>query len=126
LDKSTYGTSGKFEVRLENGPWLNALWGVVWAHRDFGEFSNRVLVGNFGCGQIAAYDGFNGKFIGLMKTPSDNVRTIDGPWAIVFGNFRERGALQFTFFHGGNHNAEHDGLFGTLTPVAAELGGDEE
>jgi len=27
--------------------------------RDFGEFSNAILVGNFGSGWIAAFNGFN-------------------------------------------------------------------
>ena len=127
-----YSTRGKLEARLEHGNWLNAPWGVVWAPRDFGEFSNRVLVGNFGSGQIAAYDGFNGKFIGLMKTYTDPVHltgervvTIDGLWAIVFGNSASAGPFNSLFFTAGI-NAEHDGLFGTLTPVAAELDGDEE
>ena len=120
-----YSTSGKLEARLEHGSWLNAPWGVVWAPRDFGEFSNRVLVGNFGSGQIAAYDGFNGKFIGMMKTAGDGVVTIDGLWAIVFGNSASAGPFNSLFFTAGI-NGEHDGLFGTLTPVAAELDGDEE
>ena len=66
-----YTTSGRLESRLEHGPWLNSPWGVVWAPRDFGEFSNRVLVGNFGSGYIAAFDGFSGKFVGMMKTYTD-------------------------------------------------------
>ena len=68
-----YSTSGKLLTRFEHGPWLNSPWGVVWAPRDFGEFSNNILVGNFGSGQIAAYDGFTGKFIGLMKDQNGNV-----------------------------------------------------
>jgi hypothetical protein len=122
-----YSTSGKLEARLEHGSWLNAPWGVVWAPRDFGEFSNRVLVGNFGSGQIAAYDGFDGKFIGLMKRPSGETLAIDGLWAIAFGNSSDGGAGPFnTLFFTAGINSERDGLFGTLTPVAAELDGDEE
>jgi len=127
-----YSTSGRLEARLEHGPWLNAPWGVVWAPRDFGEFSNRLLVGNFGSGQIAAYNGFDGKFIGLMKTYTDPVHltgehilTIDGLWAIVFGNSANAGPFNSLFFTAGI-NGEHDGLFGTLTSVQAEQDGDEE
>ncbi len=54
--------------------------------RDFGEFSNRVLVGNFGNGQIAAFDGFDGRFIGFEKNPDDSVLSIDGLWSLTFGN----------------------------------------
>ena len=31
---------------------------MVWTPRDFGEFSNTILVGNFGSGWIAAFNGF--------------------------------------------------------------------
>jgi uncharacterized protein (TIGR03118 family) len=120
-----YSPAGKLEARLQHGPWLNAPWGVVWAPRDFGEFSNRVLVGNFGSGWIAAYNGFDGKFIGFMKNPDDSRTFIDGLWSLTFGNSASAGPYNSLFFTAGP-NAEQDGLFGTLTPVAAELDGDEE
>jgi uncharacterized protein (TIGR03118 family) len=144
-----YSTSGKLESRLEHGPWLNSPWGVVWTPRDFGEFSNRVLVGNFGSGQIAAYNGFTGKFIGLMKTFADpvaqtgeSVVTIDGLWSLTFGNSAagcpaappassglptcgKAGPYNALFFTAGPDEEMH-GLFGTLTAIAAEQDGDEE
>jgi uncharacterized protein (TIGR03118 family) len=113
----------------------------IWAPRDFGEFSNRVLVGNFGSGQIAAYNGFDGRFIGLVKTYTDpvaltgeHVLSIDGLWSLTFGNSANgvsgasagsAGPYNSLFFTAGiNH--EQDGLFGTLTAVPAEQDGDEE
>jgi uncharacterized protein (TIGR03118 family) len=121
-----YSPAGKLEARLQHGPWLNAPWGVVWAPRDFGEFSNRVLVGNFGSGWIAAYNGFDGKFIGFMKNPDDSRTFIDGLWSLTFGNSASAGPYNSLFFTAGP-NDEQDGLFGTLTPVPAELAdGDEE
>ncbi|HXN96256.1 MAG TPA: TIGR03118 family protein, partial [Candidatus Acidoferrales bacterium] len=56
--------SGKHIGHLEHGDWFNAPWGVVWTTRDFGEFSNAILVGNFRSGWIAAFNGFTHKFIG--------------------------------------------------------------
>jgi uncharacterized protein (TIGR03118 family) len=136
-----YSPSGRLETRLQHGDWLNSPWGVVWTPRDFGEFSNRVLVGNFGSGQIAAYNGFNGRFIGLVKTYTDpvaltgeHVLTIDGLWSLTFGNSAKgisgtgagsAGPYNSLFFSAGI-NQEQDGLFGTLTAVAAEQDGDEE
>ena len=127
-----YTPTGKLERRLEHGPWLNSPWGVVWAPRDFGEFSNRVLVGNFGSGQIAAYDGFSGKFVGLLKTYTDpvnltgeHVLTIEKLWAIAFGNSANAGPYNALFFTAGP-NDESDGIFGALTAVAGEQDGDEE
>ncbi len=136
-----YSPSGRLETRLQHGDWLNSPWGVVWTPRDFGEFSNRVLVGNFGSGEIAAYDGFTGRFVGLVKTYDDpvaltgeHVLTIDGLWSLTFGNSAKgvsgtgsgsAGPYNSLFFSAGiNH--EQDGLFGTLTAVTAEQDGDEE
>ncbi len=121
-----YSTSGKLQTRLQHGPWLNAPWGVVWAPRDFGEFSNRVLIGNFGSGWIAAYNGFDGQFIGFMKNPDDSRVSIDGLWSLTFGNGASAGPYNSLFFSAGPNN-EQDGLFGTLTAIPAELqDGDEE
>jgi uncharacterized protein (TIGR03118 family) len=132
-----YSTSGKLLTRFDHGPWLNSPWAVVWTPRDFGEFSNNILVGNFGSGQIAAYDGFTGKFLGLMKDQTGKVISINSLWALTFGNSAigcpstppagsnlpkcgAAGPYNSLFFTAGI-NDEQDGLFGTLTPVPTEL-----
>ena len=116
--------SGKLISRLEHGDWLNAPWGVVWTPRDFGEFSNSILVGNFRSGWIAAYNGFTGKFIGFLKNDKKSLVTIDGLWSLTFGNDGGAGLANTLYFTAGINN-ENDGLFGTLTPVDG-LDGDEE
>ncbi|PYU23364.1 MAG: TIGR03118 family protein [Acidobacteria bacterium] len=127
-----FSPSGKLLTRFEHGSWLNAPWGVVWTPRDFGEFSNNILVGNFGSGQIAAYNGFTGQFMGLMRDQNDQVLSIDGLWGLAFGNSAAgcpstppmgsnlpkcgaAGPYNNLFFTAGI-NGEADGLFGTLTP----------
>jgi uncharacterized protein (TIGR03118 family) len=127
-----FSPSGKLLTRFEHGSWLNSPWGIVWTPRDFGEFSNDILVGNFGNGTIAAYNGFTGKFIGLMRDHDGNVISIDGLWALAFGNSAAgcpstppagsnlpkcgaAGPYNSLFFTAGV-NGEKDGLFGTLTP----------
>ena len=120
-----YSPTGKLEGRLEHGPWMNAPWGVVWTPRDFGEFSNVILVGNFGSGWIAAFNGFTHKFIGFMKNPDDSLVTIDGLWSLTFGNGSGAGPSTTLYFSAGI-NGEQDGLFGMLTPIAADQDGDEE
>lgn len=137
-----YSPTGRLESHLQHGPWLNSPWGVVWAPRDFGEFSNRVLVGNFGSGQIAVFNGFDGRFIGFVKNPDDSILTIDGLWSLTFGNSAvgcpstppagsglpkcgSAGPYNTLFFSAGPGGEIH-GLFGILTPVASEQDGDEE
>jgi hypothetical protein len=116
---------GKHVGHLEHGAWLNSPWGVVWTPRDFGTFSNTILVGNFGSGWIAAFNGFTYKFIGFVKNPDDSILTIDGLWALAFGNNGAAGPSTTLYFSAGPDGETH-GLFGTLTPVAAENNGSIE
>ena len=119
-----FSPAGVHIGHLQHGDWFNAPWGVVWTTRDFGEFSNAILVGNFRSGWIAAFNGFTHKFIGFLKTPNDYLVTIDGLWSLTFGNDGGAGPANTLFFTAGINN-ENDGLFGTLTPVDG-LDGDEE
>jgi uncharacterized protein (TIGR03118 family) len=120
-----FSTTGTFEGRLERGDWFNAPWGVVWTPRDFGEFSNTILVGNFRSGWIAAFDGFTKKFIGFALNPDNSRIFIDGIWSLTFGNNGAAGSSTILWFTAGPNN-ETDGLFGTLTPALTEQDGDEE
>jgi uncharacterized protein (TIGR03118 family) len=116
--------SGKHIGHLEHGDWFNAPWGVVWTTRDFGEFSNTILVGNFRSGWIAAFNGFTHKFIGFVRNPDNSLMFLDGLWSLTFGNDATAGPANTLFFTAGINN-EQDGLFGTITPVDG-LDGDEE
>jgi uncharacterized protein (TIGR03118 family) len=120
-----FSTTGQFEGRLEHGNWFDAPWGVVWTPRDFGEFSNTILVGNFRSGWIAAFNGFTKKFIGFVLNPDNSRVFIDGIWSLTFGNNGAAGSSTTLWFSAGPNN-EVDGLFGTLTPIIAEQDGDEE
>ena len=120
-----YSPLGRIEGHLQHGPWMDSPWGVVWTPRDFGEFSNTILVGNFGSGQIAAFNGFTHQFIGFMQNPDNSILTIDGLWSLTFGNDATAGPATTLYFTAGL-DGEHHGLFGTLNPVASEQDGDEE
>jgi uncharacterized protein (TIGR03118 family) len=120
-----FSTRGELQGSLQHGNWFNAPWGVVWTPRDFGEFSNTILVGNFRSGWIAAFNGFTKQFIGFVLRPDNSLVFIDGLWSLTFGNNGAAGPSTTLFFTAGPNN-ETDGLFGTLTPVASEQDGDEE
>jgi len=124
-----FSPAGKHIGHLEHGDWFNAPWGVVWTTRDFGEFSNAILVGNFRSGWIAAFNGFTHKFIGFVKNDKGSLMFIDGLWSLTFGNDGDpakngAGPANTLFFTAGINN-EQDGLFGTITPIDG-LDGDEE
>lgn len=117
--------AGKHIGHLEHGSWLNSPWGVVWTPRDFGVFSNTILVGNFRSGWIAAFNGFTYKFIGFVQNPDSSLLSIDGLWSLTFGNGAAAGPSTTLFFSAGPDHESH-GLFGTLTPIASENDGSVE
>ncbi len=112
-----FNPDGSFVMSLQDGLWFNSPWGIAQAPADFGKFSNMLLVGNFGSGQIAAFDPVTGTFMGLMRDAFDDPIAINGLWGLGFGNGGTAGPTNTLFFAAGL-NDESDGLFGTLTPVA--------
>lgn len=120
-----FNSHGRLLQRLEHGPWLNAPWGVVWATQHFGEFTNTILIGQFRGGNVASFNPVTGRFIGNMLNSDGTTLTIDGLWALRFGNDAAAGPGTTLFFTAGP-NGEVNGLFGTLTPIAAEKGEDDE
>lgn len=120
-----YTPAGKQVAHLEHGPWMNSPWGVVWTPRDFGHFSNSILVGNFRSGWIAAFNGFTYKFEGFLKKPDDSLLAIDHIWSLTFGNDGPAGPATTLYFTAGT-NDEADGLFGNLVPAAGESDGSIE
>jgi uncharacterized protein (TIGR03118 family) len=109
-----YNPDGSFVMSLQSGLWFNSPWGVALAPSNFGEFSNLLLVGNFGSGQIAAFDPVSGAFKGLLRDAANDPIVIDGLWGIGFGNGGTAGPTNTLFFAAGL-NGESDGLFGALT-----------
>ena len=100
---------------------LNAPWGLALAPPDFGEFSNDLLVGNFGDGRINAFDPMNGTFLGTLSDVKGSPIEIDGLWGLAFGNGGNGGRKDTLYFAAGI-NDEADGLFGSLSvPEPATL-----
>src|SRR3954453_11804495 len=109
-----YSPSGQLLMRFKHTHFLNSPWGLAQAPADWGQFSGDVLVGNFGSGQIAAFDARHGNFQGLLRGPTDKPVTIDGLWALAFGNNNATFDTHKLYFTAGP-NDEADGLFGNLT-----------
>lgn len=101
-----------FEHRLE----LNAPWGMAIAPANFGAMSNRLLVANFGDGEILAYDLTTGRYIDQLRDPAGKPIQCDGIWGLTFGNGVRLGHANHLYFAAGPNN-EEDGLFAKLVPV---------
>jgi uncharacterized protein (TIGR03118 family) len=111
-----FDTSGNLIRRVAEHGQLNAPWGLAQAPSDFGRFSGDLLVGNFGDGQINAYElGPSGQYThkGELRENGHQI-TIDGLWALEFGNDGNAGHKNELFFTAGP-NDEANGLFGKIT-----------
>jgi uncharacterized protein (TIGR03118 family) len=106
-----FSPKGKLLQRLEAGPWLNAPWGIALAPGNFGFFSNHLLIGNAGSGQIAVYDAKSGRFDGLLRDANGHALQNDRLWALRFGNGNAAGPTNSLFFTAGISDEAH-GLFG--------------
>ncbi len=109
-----FSPDGKLEQRLEPGPWLDAPWGIALAPSNFGFFSNHLLIGNAGSGQIAVYDADSGRFDGMLRDQNGHAIQNQRLWALRFGNGSGAGPANTLFFTAGITD-EADGLFGAIT-----------
>jgi uncharacterized protein (TIGR03118 family) len=113
-----YDLQGNLLARVAQHGQLNAPWGLAQAPDTFGPFAGDLLVGNFGNGQINAYEELpNGHFEhrGTLSDASGGKLAIDGLWALEFGNSGSNGDPGTLFFTAGPANESH-GLFGTIAP----------
>jgi len=111
-----FDSNGVLLQRLRSGHWMNAPWGVALAPAGFGKLSGRLLVGQFGSGEIASFDPNSGNFQGLLRGRHGQPLEIEGLWALRFGNGASAGPLNTLFFTAGIDDEQH-GLFGTITPA---------
>jgi uncharacterized protein (TIGR03118 family) len=110
-----FDTDGNLVRRFASQGTLNAPWGIALAPADFGEFSNDVLVGNFGDGHISAFDRGSRDFRGLLHETHGSAIKIKGLWGLAFGSGGAFGGSTNSLFFTAGIADEHHGLFGTLT-----------
>jgi uncharacterized protein (TIGR03118 family) len=111
-----FNMSGQLVRRLAIGGRLDAPWGLAIAPASFGQFAGALLVGNFGDGQINAYDPNTGKYLGRLTNSDGSGVKIDGLWALHSG---ANGTITFS---AGPADESH-GLLGSLGPAAAGMAG---
>jgi uncharacterized protein (TIGR03118 family) len=111
-----FDTSGNFVKRIATMGGLYAPWGITLAPVRFGQFSNDLLIGQFGDGEILAYDPATDAFLGTVD--GKNGMPIVNPflWAL---NFRTGGPNTNTFslYFTAGYNNQLDGLFGEIAPA---------
>ncbi len=108
-----FDTNGNLINRLISRGALNSPWGLALAPANFGQFSNDLLVGNFGNGRINAFDPNTGAFLGQLRNQKGLIISINGLWGLAFGNGATAGQTDELFFTAGI-NDEANGLFGKI------------
>jgi len=108
-----FDTDGTMIRRFASHGTLNSPWGLALAPEDFGKFSHHLIVGNFGDGRINAFD-TEGNFDGQLIDPEANPLTINGLWALQFGNGAKNGGSSHKLFFTAGIADESHGLFGFI------------
>jgi uncharacterized protein (TIGR03118 family) len=109
-----YDANGAFVKRLvSTGAQLNAPWGMVLAPSDFGTLSGKLLVGNFGDGQINAFDPSSGAFVAALADGTGHAFAVSGLWGIAFGNDAVNQPHN-TLYYAAGTNDEANGDYGRI------------
>ncbi len=123
--------SGNFIERFASQGLLNSPHGIAVAPDNFGQFSNALLVGNFGDSKVNAFDLKTGQFLGQLTDAHGNTLILNGGfkkesdtkglWGLTFGDGQNGAATNSLFFAAGI-NDENDGLFGKVTVSGEDFG----
>jgi len=81
---SVFDTDGNLVNHFAQHGHLASPWGVGLAPADFGQFSNDILIGNFGDGEINAYNPKNGHWLGMLSDGSGKPIINPGLWSVTF------------------------------------------
>jgi uncharacterized protein (TIGR03118 family) len=90
---------------------------MAMAPAAFGQFSNDLLVGDFGDGTVNVYDPSSGASLGQLKDSTGKVITISGLWGIAFGNDAFSQPSTTLFFAAGP--AATQGVYGRIDLASA-------
>jgi len=113
--------NGNLLNRLVSNGVLDSPWGVAIAPAGWGAFGGALLVGNFGNGQINAFNLTTGSLLGTLQNAAGAPISIPGLWAIVFGGNGSRSDANTLYFAAGvpNGTTTKTGLLGSLAPPSA-------
>ena len=111
-----FSEDGTLLKQLVHGAPLNQPWGLAIAPKNFGPFSNTLLVSNnLPAGIINAFNSVTGQFVGTLKDSDNEVIHINQLWSLKFGGGSGAdGQVNSLFFTAGPDNYAN-GLFGVIS-----------
>jgi uncharacterized protein (TIGR03118 family) len=109
-----FDTTGLFLNRLVSNGELNVPWGITMAPASFGLFGNDLLIGNFGNGEIDAFNPVNGSFLGTVDNAQGQPLVNDFLWGLEFGNGSAKGGNPNTLYFTAGIDNQLGGLFGSI------------
>jgi uncharacterized protein (TIGR03118 family) len=115
-----FDANGNFLKRIATGGSLFAPWGITFAPGGFGVFSNDLLIGNFGNGEILAYDATTDLFLGTLNGANGNPLVNANLWALETRN--APGFDPNAVYFDAGINGQRDGLFGAINVITPEPG----
>ena len=117
-----FDSSGNLVKRIATGGPLDSPWGITFAPSEFGPLSNDLLIGNFGNGEILAYDPLTDAFISTLDGADGSPITNDFLWALETRTGGANVNTNALFFTAGIDN-QQDGLFAEIayTPEPSTL-----
>jgi uncharacterized protein (TIGR03118 family) len=110
-----FSTDGALIRRLVTRGVLNSPWGLALAPKGFGRLGGALLVGNFGNGHINAFNAMTGAKEGQLRDAHGRPISIDGLWALRFGNGNAAKTTELLFSAGPDD--ESHGLLGKIVAV---------
>jgi uncharacterized protein (TIGR03118 family) len=114
-----FDTNGSLIKQVAGGGALDAPWGVTIAPADFGAYSNDLLIGNNGNGEILAYDPITDAYLGTLNGANGLPLVNDSLWALETGAGGANVDPDALYFTAGLAS-QTNGLFGEIvfpTPV---------
>jgi uncharacterized protein (TIGR03118 family) len=114
---ASFTMSGTLMVNMSGQSSFNYPWGMAIAPATFGDFANALLVGNFGNGNINAFNPTTGAMMGTLNKVDSSPVAIDGLWSLNFGNGKDADSATL-YFTAGILGQVH-GLLGSIQGAPA-------
>ncbi|MGZ4816646.1 MAG: TIGR03118 family protein [Terriglobales bacterium] len=116
-----FDSQGNLMQRLPHVFQLNSPWAMTVAPNGWGNFSGKLLVGQFGSGAIVAFDVAHNRLEGVLQDDAGLPIRINGLWGLGFGNGAKSGPKDVLYFAAGYFDEAH-GLFGSISVANNILG----